>query len=95
MFEKEKQEILETALEIKRNRLVSLSGGNVSMRVGPDRYLVTPSGMPYETMTDTDVCLIDGKCHLVEGCRKPSSDSSALIYMYEHMPDVNLSLIHI
>ena len=73
MFEKEKQEILETALEIKRNRLVSLSGGNVSMRVGEDRYLVTPSGMAYETMTYEDVCLIDGECRLVEGRRKPSA----------------------
>lgn len=93
MFEKEKQEILDTALEIKRNRLVSLSGGNVSMRVGEDRYLVTPSGMAYEIMTYEDVCLIDGKCRLVEGRRKPSSDSSALVYMYEHMPNVN-AIIH-
>ena len=93
MFDKEKQEILEAALEMKRNRLVSLSGGNVSVRVGPDRYLVTPSGMVYEKMTYEDVCLIDGRCNLVEGRRKPSSDSSALVYMFEHMPEAN-AIIH-
>lgn len=93
MFDKEKQEILEAALEMKRNRLVSLSGGNVSVRVGPDRYLVTPSGMVYEKMTYEDVCLIDGRCNLVEGRRKPSSDSSALVYMFEHMPKAN-AIIH-
>ena len=93
MFEAEKASVLQTALEIKKNRLVSLSGGNVSMRVGPDRYLVTPSGMEYETLTPDDICLIDGKCQLVEGFRKPSSDSAALIYMYDHMPQVN-AIIH-
>ena len=40
MFEKEKRLVLDTALEIKKCGLVSLSGGNVSMRVGKDRYLV-------------------------------------------------------
>lgn len=88
-----KERVLTTALEIKRCGLVSLSGGNVSMRVGPDRYLVTPSGMPYEDMAPDDVCLIDGQCRLVEGTRKPSSDSSALVYMFENMPGVN-AVIH-
>lgn len=93
MFEAEKKMVLETALEIKRCRLVSLSGGNVSMRAGDDLYLVTPSGMIYEKMDPEDVCLINGKCELVEGCRKPSSDSSALVYLFEHMPDVG-AIIH-
>lgn len=93
MFEKEKKQVLDTALEIKKCNLVSLSGGNVSMRVGEDRYLVTPSGMIYEEMVPEDVCLIDGKCRLVEGCRKPSSDASALVYMFEHMPQAN-AIIH-
>lgn len=93
MFEKEKKQILDAALEIKKCNLVSLSGGNVSMRVGKDAYLVTPSGMIYEEMVPEDVCLIDGKCQVLEGCRKPSSDSSALIYMFEHMPQAN-AIIH-
>lgn len=93
MLEALKERVLATALEIKRCGLVSLSGGNVSMRVGPDRYLVTPSGMPYEHMTPDDVCLIDGRCRLIEGTRKPSSDSSALVYIFENMPGVN-AVIH-
>lgn len=93
MYEKEKKEILETALEIKRCGLISLSGGNVSMRVDNDRYLVTPSGMIYEEMEPQDVVLIDEKCRVLEGVRKPSSDSPALVYMFEHMPAVN-ALIH-
>lgn len=93
MFEREKKQVLDAALEIKKCNLVSLSGGNISIRVGTDQYLVTPSGMIYEEMTPADVCLIDGKCNVLEGDRKPSSDSSALIYMFEHMPKVN-AIIH-
>ena len=63
------------------------------MRVGDDTYLVTPSGMIYEKMVPEDVCVINGKCEVLEGIRKPSSDSSALIYMFEHMPQVN-AIIH-
>lgn len=93
MWEAEKASVLNAALEIKKNQLVSLSGGNVSVRVAEDRYLVTPSGMIYEDMVPDDICVIDGKCNLVEGRRKPSSDSSALVYMFEHMPKVN-AIIH-
>jgi len=93
MFEEQKKQILDAALEIKANRLISLSGGNVSMRVDENRYLVTPSGMRYETMTPDDICLIDQNCNVIEGIRKPSSDSSALVYMFQHMPHIN-AIIH-
>ena len=61
MYAQERQAVLDAALEMKRNRLVSLSGGNVSMRVDDDRFLVTPSGMIYEEMTaeDQDVDIAD------------------------------------
>ena len=60
MFEKEKKQVLDAALEIKKCNLVSLSGGNISVKVAEDKYLVTPSGMIYEDMVPDDVCLIDG-----------------------------------
>lgn len=93
MFEKEKEEVLKAALEIKKCGLVSLSGGNISLRVDGDRYLVTPSGMVYEEMTAGDVCLVNGKGEIVEGIRKPSSDTSALLYMFDHMPGIH-AIIH-
>lgn len=93
MYEKEKTEVLQTALAIKENRLISLSGGNVSCQVAEDRYLVTPSGMLYERMVPEDICLIDGQCRVIEGRRKPSSDSAALVYMFQNMKHVR-AIIH-
>ena len=60
---------------------------------GENLFLVTPSGMIYEEMTADDVVVIDRDCRVVEGTRKPSSDSPALVYMFEHMPHIN-ALIH-
>lgn len=93
MYEKEKAAVLQTALAIKENRLISLSGGNVSCQVAEDRYLVTPSGMLYERMVPEDICLIDGQCRVIEGRRKPSSDSAALVYMFQNMKHVR-AIIH-
>ena len=92
MFKQEKEKILSAALELKKNNLISLSGGNVSMRVDKG-YLVTPSGMDYDVMTSNDVVLIDDNCLVLDGNRKPSSDASALVYIYKNMPKIN-AIIH-
>lgn len=93
MYNKLKREIIETALEIKRSRLISLSGGNVSMRLPNGHILVTPSGTSYETMKVRDIIVIDSKGQRIEGKLRESVDTVALLYIFEHMPDVN-AIIH-
>ena len=44
MYESERQQIIDAGIALDRYRLISLSGGNVSMRIG-GHILVTPSGM--------------------------------------------------
>lgn len=89
MFEKEKEEILKACLKMKEYKLISLTGGNISLKIDDDTYLVTPSGMLYEEMVPSDICVIDHDCKVKEGNRKPSSDSSALIYIFDNLKDVN------
>ena len=93
MYENEKKAVLAAARKLREYNLISLTGGNVSLRVGEDRFLVTPSGMDYNEMNYDDVCLIDSKVNLIEGKRKPSSDSEALIYIFENMKEVN-AIVH-
>lgn len=93
MFEREKAEVLQTALEMKHNRLIALCGGNVSMRLPDDTFLMTPSGMIYEDMVPEDVVHLDQNGQVLEGKRKPSSDYEALLYVFEKMPWVG-GLIH-
>lgn len=93
MYQKHKQEIIETGIKLDRYGLIALSGGNVSLRVDENRVLVTPSGMIYENLEPDDIILMDLKGQIIEGERKASVDSSALLYIYNKLPDIN-SVIH-
>lgn len=93
MFEKEKQKIIDTGIKIDRYGLIALSGGNVSWRMSTGEILVTPSGMVYEELVEEDILVIDSEGNIIEGKRRPSVDTVALLYIYKHMPQVN-SIIH-
>lgn len=93
MYENEKEKVLESALQLRKNQLISLTGGNVSMRMPGNSFLITPSGMEYTQMIAKDIVLVDEKGNVVEGNRKPSSDTPALLYIFQHMPHVNV-IIH-
>ena len=93
MYEKEKREIINAALEIKRSGLISLSGGNVSIRKENGHVLVTTSRMPYEGMKEEDIIVLNLDGSRVEGTLRESVDTIALLYIYNHMPEVN-AIIH-
>jgi L-ribulose-5-phosphate 4-epimerase len=92
VYETERQQIIDVGIALDRYRLISLSGGNVSMRLG-GHILVTPSGMSYETLVPADVVVMTPEGKVVEGERRPSVDTAALLYIFGHMPDVN-AVIH-
>ena len=89
MYEQEKQEMIETALEMKRNNLIALAGGNVSLRMPNGDIIITPSGMSYEIMTPDDMIVFDKDKNIIEGTRKQSVDTPALFYIFDNMPEVN------
>ena len=93
MYDDLKKEMLEACLKMKEYKLVSLAGGNVAIRVDDNKFLVTPSAIEYDKMTYKDIVLIDENCKVIEGKRKPSSDSSAIVYIFQHKPEVN-AVIH-
>ncbi len=93
MYEQEKNELIKTGLALKENKLISLSGGNVSCRLPGDKILVTPSGMAYEGMVTDDIVTLDIDGNVIEGTRRPSVDSIALLHVYRNMSRVN-AIIH-
>jgi L-ribulose-5-phosphate 4-epimerase len=92
VYESERKQIIDVGIALDRYRLISLSGGNVSMRIG-GHILVTPSGMAYETLVPADVVVMDPKGKVIEGERRPSVDTVALLHIYNNMPGVN-AIIH-
>ena len=93
MYEKDKTEIIAVANEIKRAGLVQLTGGNVSVRKENGDIVITPSGTPYETMTLDQVLVLNKNGDVIEGTLRPSVDTGALKYIYDHRPDIS-AIIH-
>jgi len=93
MYKKEKEEVIKAGIKLDRYGLIALSGGNVSCKVDEDRILVTPSGMIYEDLVAEDIILMDLYGKIIEGNRKASVDTKALLYIYNNMPEVK-AVIH-
>ncbi len=93
MYEKEKNELIKTGQALKEYNLIALSGGNVSSRMPDNKILVTPSGMAYDTMVADDIVVMDLDGKIIEGTRRPSVDSIALLHVYKNMERVN-AIIH-
>ena len=79
MFEKEKQQMLDYALKMDRYGLIALSGGNLSWRMPTGEVIVTPSGMIYDEMVADDMLVVDLEGNIIEGTRKASVDTEALL----------------
>lgn len=93
MFEKERLEVIKAGMKLDRYDLIALSGGNISVRMPSGEILMTPSGMIYEDMVPEDVIVMTVDGDIIEGERKPSSDTKALLYIFQHRPDIN-AVIH-
>lgn len=73
--------------------MVAATDGNLSVRLGPDRYLCTPSGMSKAEMLPEDMIIADGQGQLVAGERKVTSEFFTHLAAYEERPDV-MAVIH-
>ena len=98
-YKAERQSLIDCAFGMRDNALIKGNGGNVSMRVpgaapdGRDAFLVTPTAMSYDTMVPADVVLVDELGNTLDGKRRPTSDMTAVLYIFRHMPEVNV-VIH-
>ena len=93
LYEKLRQELIDTARKMEKYDLIRMSGGNVTLRTDDDRVLITPTAMSYDTMVPEDIVVTDLEGNIVEGKRKPSSDLKAALYILNHMPEVK-AVIH-
>ena len=70
------------------------TGGNVSMRIlGEKAFAITPSTIPYGTLSPADICIIDFDRKQVEGQYPPSVEAGMHLAVYQNRPDVN-AVVH-
>lgn len=82
LYEKERQEVVETCQFMVKENLVVGTAGNVSVRIG-GHVVISPSGVDYDTMVAEDVVVYDMDGNHVEGKLKPSSELPLHIAVYE------------
>ena len=85
-------DFIKTCKKIEKSHLVAGTWGNISLKT-KDGIIITPSGLPYSTLTIDDLCLIDFDGNLLKGSRKPSSEKLVHINIYKNRSDVS-SIIH-
>lgn len=95
MLGKLKEQVLQANLMLPEYKLVTFTWGNVS---GIDRekglVVIKPSGVEYSAMTLNDMVVIsleDGR--IIEGSRKPSSDTDTHLELYRRFPGIG-GIVH-
>lgn len=65
--------IIQTGISLHASGLNVGTSGNLSVRIG-DKVIVTPSGLDYESITPSDLVVVDMDGNMVDGTRRPSSE---------------------
>lgn len=95
MLDELREAVLAANLALPAHGLVKLTWGNVS---GLDRerrvMAIKPSGLSYRSMTPADVVLVEVESGaLVEGDRRPSSDTPTHAALYRALPSIG-GIVH-
>ena len=89
MLEALKKQVLEANLELPRLGLVDFTWGNVSGRdVASGAIVIKPSGVPYESMKQDDMVVVDAAGAVLQGRLKPSSDLPTHLELYRAFPSL-------
>ncbi|MFZ4149511.1 L-ribulose-5-phosphate 4-epimerase [Enterobacter ludwigii] len=95
MLEQLKAEVLAANLALPAHQLVTFTWGNVSA-VGRERGLmvIKPSGVEYDVMSAEDMVVVDiATGQVVEGVKKPSSDTPTHLALYRRYPEIG-GIVH-
>jgi L-ribulose-5-phosphate 4-epimerase len=94
MLEELRKEVWKMNLELPKNRLVTMTSGNVSGRdFATGLVVIKPSGVSYETLQPPDLLIVDLEGKIVEGKLLPSVDTPTHLYIYRQRPDVG-GIVH-
>jgi L-fuculose-phosphate aldolase len=87
--------IVEVGRRLWQRGFVASNDGNISVRVGPDRLLMTPASVSKGFMTPDMMVVTDLDGGVIEGApgRKPSSEALMHLVAYRERPDIG-AVVH-
>jgi L-fuculose-phosphate aldolase len=86
-------DIVEVGRRMYARGYTASNDGNISVRIAPDRLLMTPKSVCKGFMTPDMMCVTDLNGKKVSGDRDPSSEALMHLEVYRQRPDVN-AVVH-
>lgn len=72
---------------------VTSEGGNMSVRLEDDLFLITPTRLYKALVRDCDMVFVTGSGNVLESDRKPTGETAMYFEIFRRRPDIN-SIIH-
>jgi L-fuculose-phosphate aldolase len=86
-------DIVEIGRRMYARGYTASNDGNISVRLGPDRLLMTPKSVCKGFMTPDMMCITDLEGRKLQGDRDPSSETLMHLEVYRQRPDVQ-AVVH-
>ncbi|MBI1937174.1 MAG: L-ribulose-5-phosphate 4-epimerase [Ignavibacteriales bacterium] len=84
-----KKDVLQANLDLFRSGLVTRTWGNASgISRSEGLFVIKPSGVEYDKLTIDDMVVVDLEGKIVEGNKRPSSDTPTHIELYKAFPEI-------
>lgn len=94
VLENLRTDVSRAALQCYRANLIQGTSGNLSARDPETGYVaITPTGVPYETLTPADIVVVDVDGEIIDGHLKPSSETPMHTAVYRSRPWVR-GIVH-
>ena len=88
-----RQDIVDIGRLVYQKGWVAANDGNITIRLGPDRILATPTGVSKGMMHVDDLIIVDKKGSKLEGRRECTSEIFMHCTVYDMRPDIH-SVLH-
>jgi L-fuculose-phosphate aldolase len=86
-------DIVEVGRRLWDRGYVAANDGNISVRLGPDEFLATPTGVSKGFMTPEMLIVVNGRGELRRGTLQPSSEIKMHLRVYHDRADVQ-AVVH-
>lgn len=90
---KAKSMVINAGLKLVQSGLIARTWGNVSCRISDNQFVITPSGLNYETLTEDDIVVVNIADLSYDGDIKPSSEKGIHAEVYKKRSDIHF-VIH-
>lgn len=92
-IEEAKELVIRGSKILVESGLIARTWGNISARISDNKFVITPSGLAYETLTHEQIVEVNIADCSYDGDIKPSSEKGIHADTYRLRPDVNF-IIH-